>query len=203
MTTGLTVSRRSFAKSALALLGAIAVSGSTMFMVACGSVVNDLVTAFQSILNILISAGIVPGGLATIVVTALNDVIDAVQAYESAPAADKQSLGEKLAVLVTIAQADLQSWFSGLNLTGTLAAIVESLVAVILSELAALLPTLPQPVTIPDTVRAARALSHQITYRPVGTIEITKRGLKRASERFRVRFNNLLTADGYPKAFKD
>ena len=197
------LNRRSFAKSALALLGAIAISGGSMIMVACGSVVNDLVTAFQSILNILISAGIVPGGLATIVVTALNDVIDAVQAYESAPAADKQSLGEKLALIITIAQADLQSWFSGLNLTGTLAAIVESLVAVLLSELAGLLPTLPQPVTIPDVVRIARALPHQITYRPIGAITITKRGMKRASDKFRARFNALLTADGYPAAFKD
>jgi hypothetical protein len=170
-----------------------------MFLAACASVVNDLVTAFQSILGILAGAGLVPGG--ALVVTALQNVLSAVQAYESAPSADKVTLGEKLATIIAIAQADLQTWFAGLNLTGTLATVIESLVAVILSTLAGLLPTLPSPPTQPDEVRAAKALTRHIEYVPVATITISKGGLKSASESFRSTFNAKLTTQGYKKVF--
>ena len=191
--------RRAFIQSGLSYLGLLAISGGTMFLAACASVVNDLVTAFQSILNILAGAGLVPGG--ALVVTALQNVLSAVTAYENAPAADKVTLGEKLATIIAIAQADLQTWFAGLNLTGTLATVIESLVAVILGTLAGLLPTLPQPAFIPDEVRAAKSLPHQVTYTPVATITLTKGGLKSASQAFRASFNSKLTASGYGKAF--
>jgi hypothetical protein len=191
--------RRTFVQSLMALAGTLAVTGTTMLMTACASVVNDLVTAFQSILNILAAAGLVPGG--ALVVTALNNVLSEVLAYESAPAADKVTVGEKLALIIQIAQADLQTWYSGLGLTGPIAIVVESLVGVLLSTLAGLLPTLPQPVTIPAEVRAARALARQIIYRPVSTVPITRRGLDAASKQFRASFNNTLTKNGYNRAF--
>ena len=154
-------SRRSFIQRTSLFLGALAVSGSTMLLTACASVVNDLLTAFQTILNILSAAGLVPGG--ALVATALSNVIADVQAYEAAPAADKATLGEKLALVIQIAEAQLQTWFTGLGLTGTLAVIIESLVGVILSTLAGLLPTLPVPPTVPAEIVAARSLAHQIT----------------------------------------
>jgi hypothetical protein len=192
-------SRRSFIQRTSLFLGALAVSGSTMLLTACASVVNDLLTAFQTILNILSAAGLVPGG--ALVATALSNVIADVQAYEAAPAADKATLGEKLALVIQIAEAQLQTWFTGLGLTGTLAVIIESLVGVILSTLAGLLPTLPVPPTVPAEIVAARSLAHQITFKPVATITLTKGGLDKASKQFRSQFNGQLTANGYAKTF--
>jgi hypothetical protein len=187
--------RRTFVQSLLALTGTLAVTGVSLVMTACASVVNDLVTAFQSILNILSAAGLVPGG--ALVVTALDNVLDAVQAYENAPSVDKTSLGQKLALVVQIAQAQLQSWFSGLNLTGPIAVVVESLVSVLLSTLSGLLPTLPPPVRPPELA----AGTHRITFKPAATIQITKSGLAAASKQFRATFNNDLTSHGYAKTF--
>ena len=192
--------RRGFIQRVSMLFGALAVSGGTMFMSACG-VVNNLLTAFQTILNILSAAGLVPGG--ALVTTALSAVISELQAYESAPAADKDSIGMDLSLAIQLAQARLQSWFSGLNLTGPLAVVIESLVSVILSTLAGLLPTLPVP---PQSRYAAisselKAVPHPVIYRPVGTIIINKKGLRRAYEQFRTSFNAVLVAYGYQKAF--
>src|SRR5208282_42794 len=103
--------RRGFIQKVSMLFGALAVSGSTMFLTACAAVVNDLLTAFQSILNILSAAGILPEGGA-LVSTALSNVIADVKIYENAPAADKASAGEKLSLVIQIAQAQLQTWFS-------------------------------------------------------------------------------------------
>ena len=191
--------RRGFIQKVSMLFGALAVSGSTMFLTACAAVVNDLLTAFQSILNILSAAGILPGG--ALVSTALSNVIADVKIYENAPAADKASAGEKLSLVIQIAQAQLQTWFSGLGLTGVLAAVVESLVSVILGTLAGLLPTLPVPPTSAPEIAAAKALSRRVVYRPVATITITRSGLDKASGQFRKSFNAALTSNGYAKAF--
>src|SRR5208282_3307557 len=191
--------RRGFIQKVSMLFGALAVSGSTMFLTACAAVVNDLLTAFQSILNILSAAGILPGG--ALVSTALSNVIADVKIYENAPAADKASAGAKLSLVIQIAQAQLQTWFSGLGLTGVLAAVVESLVSVILGTLAGLLPTLPVPPTSAPEIAAAKALSRRVVYRPVATITITRSGLDKASGQFRKSFNAALTSNGYAKAF--
>lgn len=191
--------RRGFIQKVSMLFGALAVSGSTMFLTACAAVVNDLLTAFQSILNILSAAGILPGG--ALVSTALSNVIADVKIYENAPAADKASAGEKLSLVIQIAQAQLQTWFSGLGLTGVLAAVVESLVSVILGTLAGLLPTLPVPPTSAPEIAAAKALSRRVVYKPVATITITRSGLDKASGQFRKSFNAALTSNGYAKAF--
>jgi len=191
--------RRGFIQKVSMLFGALAVSGSTMFLTACAAVVNDLLTAFQSILNILSAAGILPGG--ALVSTALSNVIADVKIYENAPAADKASAGEKLSLVIQIAQAQLQTWFSGLGLTGVLAAVVESLVSVILGTLAGLLPTLPIPRTWAPEIFAAKALSRRVVYKPVATITITRSGLDKASGQFRKSFNAALTSNGYAKAF--
>jgi len=191
--------RRGFIQKVSMLFGALAVSGSTVFLTACAAVVNDLLTAFQSILNILSAAGILPGG--ALVSTALSNVIADVKIYENAPAADKASAGAKLSLVIQIAQAQLQTWFGGLGLTGVLAAVVESLVSVILGTLAGLLPTLPVPPTSAPEIAAAKALSRRVVYKPVATITITRSGLDKASGQFRKSFNAALTSNGYAKAF--
>ena len=58
----MTITRRKFAQYVLTTLGALAVSGSTMLLTACGNVAADIITAFQAILGILKGAGIIPGG---------------------------------------------------------------------------------------------------------------------------------------------
>ena len=50
--------RRSFIQRVTTLLGALAVSGSAMFLTACGNVAQSIITAFQGILKILAQAGV-------------------------------------------------------------------------------------------------------------------------------------------------
>jgi hypothetical protein len=191
--------RRGFVQRAAMFLGALTISGSTMILTGCADVANDLVTAFQAILVILSAAGIVPGG--AVVVAALNAVLSAVQEYLNAPAADKATVGMKLALIIADAQADLQTWFTNLNLTGTLAVVIESLVSVVLSTLAGFLPPLPVPPTESVKVRAAKLLRNQIVYKPAPTIICSRSGLKSASNLFRNAFNAAETTNGYSKTF--
>jgi hypothetical protein len=188
--------RRGFIQRMFMALGAVAISGSTLFLTACGNVANDLVTAFNSILNILSAAGLVPGG--ALVVTALEAVLSEVTAYINAPAADKTSIGQDLSLAIQLAQARLQTWFTGLGLTGTLAVVIESLVSVLLSTLAGFLPPLPVPVTLSKEIKESR---DTIVYRPVAVIHCTKSGLRAASKQFQSSFNSVLTAKGYQKVF--
>lgn len=192
-------SRRDFVKRAAMFVGALSASGSTMFLTACANVENSLLEAFQSILSILSAAGLVPGG--SLVTAAINAVISELQAYEAAPANDKTSIGQDLSLAIQLAQARLQTWFAALNLTGPLAIVIESLVSVLLSTLAGLLPTLPSPPTQNEEILRARALPHPIGYKPVPPIMITRRGLKKAYVQFREKFNSVLTAHGYKPAF--
>jgi hypothetical protein len=187
-------SRRSFIQRTATFLGALALSGTTVFLTGCSNLANDLVTAFADILSILSAAGIVPGG--ALVTAALNAVLSEVQAFENAPAADKTSIGQDLSLAIQLAQARLQTWFQSLNLTGTLATVIESLVSVILSNLAGLLPTLPVPPSLPAEITEA-GRRQKITYKPVPTISVTRSGLKQASLRFRMAFNDDLTSHGY------
>jgi hypothetical protein len=118
-------------------------------------------------------------------------VLTELTAYMSAPAADKTSIGLKLATLIQEAQAQLQTFWNGLNLTGPLAAVVEGVVSVILSTLAGFLPELPTPITESELVRKAARLPRQITYIPQ----------KFSSKQFRAAVNKLMLANKYPKVF--
>jgi hypothetical protein len=180
--------RRGFIQRTLMVLGALAVSGSTLFLTACGNVAQSIITAFQGILKILAQAGIITSQpLVVAVSAALDAVLGAVVAYAKAPAADKTSFGLQLALAIQLAQAQLQTFWSSLNLTGTLSIVVEGLVTILLSTLASFLPTLPAaPMT--KELREAKALPRQISYRPV----------TRSDKQFRHDWNALLTQHGYP-----
>jgi hypothetical protein len=185
------VNRREFGKYVGA--GALALSiGEITMGLSCGNITQDILTAFNSIVGILGGAGIIPGGpIVGIVSAALQDVIADVAAYDAAPAADKTSIGLKLALAIQLAQAQLQTFYSGLNLTGILGGVIEGLISVILSTLAGFLPTLPVPPTPNPALRMSMSLPKQIIYKPQ----------KRTSRQFRSDFNKICTDNGYPKTF--
>jgi hypothetical protein len=180
------ITRRAFVQRSLTGAAVLAVAGQSLVLTACGNLGGELLTAFKNILGILEGAGILTANpLVTAVSAALSEVISALTAYANAPAADKATLGLKLATLIQIANEQLQTFYASLGLTGTLATVIESLVAVILSTLAGLLPSLPVP-----TVMVARAnLTKRVPYIPVA----------RSARVFRNDYNTVLTAHGYPK----
>jgi hypothetical protein len=184
--------RRDFVKYVATILGGLAVSGSTLFLTACGNVAADIITAFQSVLTILQGAGVVPGGeIVAAVSAALSAVLTEVTAYAQAPASDKTTVGLKLALLIQEAQAQLQTFWSGLNLTGVVAVVVKGVVSVILSTLAGFLPTLPVPATESEIVKKAARLPNMVTYIPQ----------KLTAKQFRAAVNKLMVDNKYPKVF--
>ena len=183
-------SRRQFGKTIG--MGALALSMGELIMgLSCGSVVSDILTAFNAVVSILGGAGIIPGPIVTVVSAALQDVVADVNAYDAAPAADKTSIGLKLALAIQLAQAQLQTFYSGLNLTGVLSVVIEGLIKIILSTLTGFLPALPIPPTSNPALRSAMALPRQITFVPQ----------KRTSKQFRAACNKICTDNGYPKYF--
>ena len=183
--------RRPFMQWAGIALGAIAVSGWTVFLTACGNVASSIITAFQGVLKILATAGIITNQPLVVAVTAaLDAVLGAVTAYANAPAADKTSFGLQLATAIQSAQAELQTFYSGLPITGTLAIVVEGLITVILSTLTAFLPSLPVP-PASEKLRASKALPKQLVYKPV----------QRTDKKFRSDVNAVCTTNGYAKIF--
>ena len=183
--------RRSFMQWAGMALGALAVSGWTVFLTACGNVASSIITAFQGILKILATAGIITNQPIVVAVTgALDAVLGAVTAYANAPAADKTSLGLQLATAIQSAQAELQTFYSSLNLTGTLAVVVEGLITVILSTLTAFLPSLPVP-PVSAALRKSKTLPKQLVYQPV----------QRTDKQFRHDVNAICVKNNFGKIF--
>jgi hypothetical protein len=185
--------RRGFIQRTLMALGALAISGTTMFLTACGNVANSIITAFQGILKILAQAGVITNQPLIVAVTsALNAVLGAVTAYANAPAADKTTFGLQLALAIQLAQAQLQAFWSSLNLTGTVAIVVEGLVTILLSTLASFLPSLPA-VAMTKELREAKALPKQIAYHPQ----------QRSDKQFRKDVNAVCVANGMAKIFQE
>jgi hypothetical protein len=189
--------RRSFIQRVTTLLGALAISGWTMLLTACNNVAQDIVTAFEQIVTILTNAGFIPNpAMVTEVEAALNAVLAEVTAYENAPAADKTTVGLKLATLIQLAQEKLQSFFSIFAPVGPVGVLVEGLIEVLLDTLAGFLPALPAPPAV-----AQARLAKRIVVKPIPPVTLTKHGMDSASKQFRASFNAVLTAHGYPKKF--
>ena len=158
--------RRTFVQWFTMAIGALAVSGSAMFLTACGNVASSIITAFQGILKILATAGVITNQPLIVAVTgALDAVLGAVTAYANAPAADKTSFGMRLSLDIQLAEARLQAFYSSLSLTGTMSIVIEGLVTVILSTLTAFLPTLPVPPMTAE-LKEARSLPKQLNPAP-------------------------------------
>jgi hypothetical protein len=185
------VTRRDFGKYVGAGALALGIGEITMGL-SCNNITQDVLTAFNAIVGILGGAGIIPGGpIVSVVSLALQDVIVDVVAYNAAPSVDKTTTGLKLALAIQLAQAQLQTFYSGLNLTGTLAIVVEGGINIILSTLAGFLPVLPiLPIPSP-ALKVAMTLPKQIVYVP----------MKRTARQFRSDFNKVFINNNYPKVF--
>lgn len=189
--------RRSFLK--LCSSGTLAIGlGITSMALSCASIFADILKyvpvalqAFTAILDILSGGGIAIGADAAITM-AINlvkagfaDLQVFVQQYDSAPAADKSTLAGKIATGINLVIGDIQAFWVSLKLPDSdLAAIVQGLLAIILSTLEGFLPSLPAPVSAAAlTVHIGKA----IAYTPQ----------KRSVKQFRKDFNAQLAKSGY------
>lgn len=193
------ITRRIFGKMGLGL-GAATALASMLVTTACNTFDNILkyvnvgLQAFQSIVDLLTGAGVIPPGEGTLIDLAIAlvksgfaDVQTAVNDYDSAPADQKSSLKLKIALALSILEANIQSFWSDLKIPDVkLASLVQGLIGIILSTLGAFSATLPTP---PANVKAenAKALAHRITVSPKA----------RTVHEFKSDFNKLLVTNGY------
>jgi hypothetical protein len=109
------------------------------------------VTALTGILSVLSGNGIVLAPVAAAALAAakvvLADLVADITQYENAPAADKTTLLGKISTALAIVEANLQQFWNDLNLpSGNVASIIEGVLTVVLSTLAAFATQLPTPV---------------------------------------------------------
>jgi hypothetical protein len=183
--------RRTFVQWMTMAIGAVALTGGTMFLTACGNVAQSIIIAFQGILRVLAQAGVITNNPLVVAVTsALDAVLGAITAYQNAPAADKATFGLQLATAIQLAQARLQTFWSTLNVSGTTAIVVEGLLTILLSTLASFLPQLPVPPAVVE-LQEAKRLPRQIIYGPV----------TRSDKQFRKDCNAICTQHGLAPIF--
>jgi phage-related protein len=185
--------RRQFGK--LVGTGALAVGiGEVTLGLSCASLEADLekyvpigLSAFQTIVSLVdppIAAAV--AGVITLVKAGFADVAAAVQDYQDAPAANKATLLGKISTAIVAVQSELQTFWNDLNLPdGSLATTISNLLAVILSTLAAFLPSLP--------AAASSASARQANLRKV--VPFTPQ--RRSVSQFRKAFDAVLTANGH------
>ena len=153
--------------------------------------------SFQSVIDLLTGAGVINTGtgstidtLIALVKAAFADISAAVAAYESAPADQKQTFAQKVALAITIAEAQIQQFWNDLNIPDPkLASLIQGLLGIILSTLSGFLTQLPAPPPSSIAVRA-KALPKQIPF----TVK------RRTVREFKSDFNNLLVQNGHAKA---
>lgn len=198
--------RREFVKRAGIGMAALSVAGSSAILAGCGNIYATILAyttaglqAFQSVVDLLEGAGIInpaEGTAISLAVAAVKaafaDIQTAVAAYDAAPAADKLTLGGKIATAIQIAEAQIQQFWNDLHIPGGgLISLVKGLLGIILSTLTAFLPQLPKPAGTASIVRRSASLGDRISYTPQ----------KRTVKQFRHEINELLEQNGKPKVF--
>jgi hypothetical protein len=194
------MNRRNFAgyllkgAATLGLLSTMTIDAACSF----GTVFADILkyvgvglTSFQSVVDLLAGAGIIPIGTGAAIDTIIAlikagfaDLQTEVTAYNNAPAADKTTLEGKISVILANLQTSLQNFWSQLTIPdANLASTVEGLIGVILSTLAGFATQLP---AAPATLTAKLAGK---------TISYTAK--KRTVHQFKNDFNAVLVAHGY------
>ncbi len=180
----LALSRRSFVKGA----GAIGIGSLVSVTAACpawvGNVYSQILKyvpvglqAFMSIISILSGSGVIPIGtgaaidaIVALVKAAFADVQTDVTNYENAPAAAKATLLGKISTALTILEGNLQQFWNDLSIPDAkLSSLIEGLLGVILSTLAAFSSQLPAPVMtaqLEATQKKRATLSKTITATP-------------------------------------
>lgn len=198
--------RRAFVKYAGMFAGLLSLSGTTVLLTACGNIYATIlayttagITAFQSIVDLLAGAGVIPVGtgaaldlIVVAVKAAFADIQAAVAAYDAAPASQKLTLGGRVSVAIQVAEAQIQTFWNDLKIPDAkLASLVQGLLGIILSTLAAFLPQLPKPAGQNAKVLMAASLSNRVSYAPQ----------KRTVGQFKHDFNEVMVANGKPKVF--
>jgi hypothetical protein len=189
------MNRREVIKKVGLSAGTVLIAGQFLGISAC-NVYNDIMqyipvalTAFSTIVSIL-NPGVGATILAVIsmVKVALADVQTAVTNYENAPSSEKVTLSGKIATAINAAEAELQQFWSDLKLPdGNLATLIEGVINVIVSTLAAFLPQLAPAIPVP-----AKTLTKRINYT----------AKKRSIKQFKSDLNAEFTKGGYPVIFK-
>ena len=142
-------------------------------------------TAFQAVVDLLDpAAALAVDAIIKLVKAGFADLQLAVQAYNNAPAADKTTLLQKIATVLSVLQNDIQTFWSSLNLPpGTLATLIQGLLGIILSTLAGFAGQLPAPVAVQLKV-------------PANAMPVTPQ--KRNKKQFEKDFNLVMTGAGKP-----
>lgn len=193
------LTRRMFGKS-IGTLGLVAALGNIITSTACGlfdsilAYVGVGLQAFGSVVDLLAGAGVIPPGEGTLLHLAINavkvgfaDVQAAVTAYDNAPPDQKGTLKGKISVVLAILEADIQKFWDDLKIPDSkLASLVQGLLGIILSTLAAFQTQLPAPPKLAK-VEASKNFSRRIVYTPK----------KRSVKDMRKDFNQLLHENGY------
>jgi hypothetical protein len=148
-------SRRNFLVGAGTAAATIPLAGCPAFLVSLEADIMNYVPvglqAFSSIVSILEDDGVIN----PIVGTSINTIITAVKAgfsdlqlaienYENAPAANKQTLLGKIATMISVVQGLLQEFWANLNIPDAhLGSVIDGLLGIILSVLAGFASQLP------------------------------------------------------------
>jgi len=193
------MNRRNFAKMLSGSLAVVAFMGST---VACtGSVFTNILnyvgvglTAFSGVLAI-ISPFVPIGGMLLLIVNAAKagfaDLQVAVTDYNNAPAADKTTLLGKISVVLNDLVAELQTFWSNLNIPNPIIALVaEGILKLIIGILQGFIGALPP---IPATPKMLEA--HQLPK------QIVAPAIKMSAKEFKVAVNKILADNGQKTIF--
>lgn len=191
------INRRQFSFRSMMLVLVASVSSLEF---SCANLYNDILKyssvslqAFGSIVSILAGGGVISLGsgqaidlVIAMVKAALADVGTAVSAYDAAPATDKATFLGKLSTALSVAMAELQTFWNDLTIPDPqLAQLIQGLLGVILSTLAGFATQLPAPQTS-LAARRADGLPRRLPITP----------MKRSVSQFRKDFNAVLKAHG-------
>jgi hypothetical protein len=194
--------RRAFGTLSLGALSVISVLGSTAVESACtfGTVFSAILKyvgvglqAFQAVLDLLISAGVLPVGsgpainaIVALVKAGFADLQVAVTNYNNNPG-DKTTMLGKISAALAALEANIQTFWNDLKIPDAkLAALVQGLLGLIISTLAGFLTQLPTPPPTPAMADAARLPNRLV-------VQAQKLSMKQ----FKANFNALLAQNGY------
>lgn len=149
--------------------------------------------AVQSVVDLLSGSGVIQVGTGTAIDTIINlikvafaDLQTAVTNYINAPAANKSTLLGEISTALATVEAYIQQFWNDLSIPDAkLASLVQGLLGIILSTLAAFATQLPAPASTPAIEKAAK-LAKQIPVTPV----------KRNTKQFKSDWNAALAAAG-------
>jgi hypothetical protein len=192
------MNRRNFVGRLMAGAAAVSVFAMTGVTSACflsGTVFTQIMTyvgigltAFQAVVGLLDPPlALAMAGAIALVKAGFADLQLAVQDYNNAPAGDKTTLKDKIAVVLQDLQAEIQTFWGGLSLPGPLGLLVKGLIGIIISTLAGFAGQLPVPLPSPASLRA-KALPNPVPVEPKA----------RTKKQFETEFNKAMTDAGYP-----